>query len=389
MVGAGVGGLVETGVAGRGAEPLQQAFPRVGSGEVDDHALSFGLDPLHGAGKEAAAGVVQRGEGVGQGVLGVHPHEHAGLPFRRALHQRQVDPLVDLALVAQYAELAPRGAERRLDDPRHQPLPGEAVGHELFDRDELEVVLGGHRFQCVPSGHCAVLGEDFADDSDGREAGEAGQVHGRFGLSHPAEHAALARPKRKDVAGAPQVAWNGGRVHEGLNGPGPVVGRDARGDAEASMGVHRHREGSALGVGVAVRHQGKLQGVRPFRREGDAHEAATVADHEVDQLRRRLLRGAHQVALVLPVLVVGDDDQLARGYVANGVGNGVERHEEAFPTGPGCGRRGRAARTSPPGPPPRSRGRRARAPKDWCASTYGARRQPGKRSRDQVRRPSG
>ena len=58
-------------------------------------------------------------------------------------------------------------------------------------------------------------------------------------------------------------------------------------------------------------HQRNLELVEPLRRHRQADQAAAVARHEVDRLRRDLLRRDRQVAFVLPILVVDDDDHLA------------------------------------------------------------------------------
>ena len=52
---------------------------------------------------------------------------------------------------------------------------------------------------------------------------------------------------------------------------------------------------------------------------------AALARHEVDRLGRHLLGREHEVALVLAVLVVHDDDELARAEVLDGALDGGER----------------------------------------------------------------
>src|SRR5690348_3666957 len=49
-----------------------------------------------------------------------------------------------------------------------------------------------------------------------------------------------------------------------------------------------------------------------------------MAGHEVDGLRRHLLRGNDEVAFVLPVLVVDQDDEFPLLYVANGAFDAIE-----------------------------------------------------------------
>src|SRR5262249_49768249 len=69
-----------------------------------------------------------------------------------------------------------------------------------------------------------------------------------------------------------------------------------RGAATVLVGVVHRRQLEPVGVGTGQRH---------------ADEARRVPDHEGQQLGRRLLGREDQVALVLPVLVVDDDDRLA------------------------------------------------------------------------------
>ena len=58
-------------------------------------------------------------------------------------------------------------------------------------------------------------------------------------------------------------------------------------------------------------HQRQLQLVEPRTLERQADDAARVADHERHLLRRHLLGRDDEVAFVLAILVVDDDDELA------------------------------------------------------------------------------
>ena len=59
---------------------------------------------------------------------------------------------------------------------------------------------------------------------------------------------------------------------------------------------------------VIAHHQGQIQLSRPLRRDRHADQAAGFCGEEVDDLRRRFLCGDDQVALVLTVLIVHEDD---------------------------------------------------------------------------------
>ena len=80
---------------------------------------------------------------------------------------------------------------------------------------------------------------------------------------------------------------------------------------------------------VVRRHQRDLEPVEHVGRHRHADHAAGVADRERHQLRRRLAGGEDQVALVLAVLVVDDDDGLAGGDVGDRPLDGVEPDRRA------------------------------------------------------------
>src|SRR5205823_1797298 len=66
-----------------------------------------------------------------------------------------------------------------------------------------------------------------------------------------------------------------------------------------------------------------------------AHDAAAVADHEVDRLGRGPLRGEHEVALVLAVGVVDEDHHPPGAEVLEDLGNRRERHAGTLLPSPG------------------------------------------------------
>ena len=108
----------------------------------------------------------------------------------------------------------------------------------------------------------------------------------------------------------------------GPHGVRAVVGRDAGGDALG--GLDRHREvGALLAVGVAD-HQRQAQLRAALAGQRQADQAAAEARHEVDVLGAHQARGHEQVAFVLAVLVVDDDDHAAGGEVGEDVLDAVE-----------------------------------------------------------------
>ena len=65
--------------------------------------------------------------------------------------------------------------------------------------------------------------------------------------------------------------------------------------------------------------------VEPLTRHRQADEPAAIRGHEIDGLGSDLLCRDRQIALVLPILVVNDDDHLAGANVFESRFYGVER----------------------------------------------------------------
>ena len=88
-----------------------------------------------------------------------------------------------------------------------------------------------------------------------------------------------------------------------------VVGRDPGRDA--LLRLDRDRGTRCRGRLVLLRHLLKGEFVAPLRGQAEADQAARFFRHEVDRLGGRELRGDRQVAFVLAVLRVHDDDEAA------------------------------------------------------------------------------
>ena len=83
---------------------------------------------------------------------------------------------------------------------------------------------------------------------------------------------------------------------------------DARRHAEARRRIDGHRVRGAIFVGVGLRHRRKTELLDSLGGEREANHAPAMSRHEVDEIRRRPLGGANQVAFVFAILVIGDDD---------------------------------------------------------------------------------
>ena len=108
-------------------------------------------------------------------------------------------------------------------------------------------------------------------------------------------------------------------IDGGADGVGAVGGGDAGGDAFAGLDGLGKRGAEARGV--LLRHGEEAQVVGAFLGEGEADEAAAIAGHEVDGFGRDVLGGQGEVALVLAVFVVDDDDHAAGADIGERAGN--------------------------------------------------------------------
>ena len=134
-------------------------------------------------------------------------------------------------LVGSQGEGAVFGRQFALSDAGDGLFAFEAVGNEVGDGADFDVVCGGELFEFGAARHRAVFFEDFDDDGGGLKPGEAGEVGAGFGVSGAGEDAAFTGDDGEDVAGLDEVfrarIFGGG----GEDGAGAVGGADAGGDA--------------------------------------------------------------------------------------------------------------------------------------------------------------
>ena len=127
------------------------------------------------------------------------------------------------------------------------------------------------------------------------------------------------------MAGAAEILRPGVLLHALQGGDRPLGGGDAGGGGDV---VDGDSKGGFVVVGVVRDHLGKLQLLDVRRRHGHADEPLGVGGHEVDVLRGGELGGADEVPLVLPVRVVGDQDQTPLPELLQGLFNGVVRKHD-------------------------------------------------------------
>ncbi len=67
---------------------------------------------------------------------------------------------------------------------------------------------------------------------------------------------------------------------------------------------------------VLRHHALQAELISPLIRNGDANQAAAVCGHEIHRFRSYFFRRHHQIAFVLAIGIIGDDDHAPFGDVA-------------------------------------------------------------------------
>jgi hypothetical protein len=119
------------------------------------------------------------------------------------------------------------------------------------------------------------------------------------------------------MPGPAQIGGYRGRVDRYVDRGGPVGGGDAGSDAEAPLCVDADSERGGELLGVPFRHGDQAKLVAAVPRQCETDQSTAVQRHEVDHLGSSELRGADEVSLVLPILVVGNDDDLPVSEIVN------------------------------------------------------------------------
>ncbi len=188
----------------------------------------------------------------------------------------------------------------------------QSVGDDLGHRDERHVVLIGKHLELRAAGHGPVGVEDLADHPRRCQACQPRKIDRGLRLPHPLEHPSRLGPERKDMTRPDQIRRSALRIDRHPNGAGPIGRADPRRHSELGAGVNRNGEGRSVGILTpAIGHQRQVQPVCDLGSQREADETAAVGGHEIDDLRRHLIRRTYQIPFVLSVFVIGDDHEPA------------------------------------------------------------------------------
>ena len=312
--------------SGTGGVLLFETVERIPAGvgllEIKDDTLARPGHRIEGTDERTVAVHAFDAKNVAEQVFAMHPHEQ-GIGAEAAHGEGQMVAAIQLVAEDVKGELPEFGRERPGADKLDQPIALGPVLDELRDGNHVKAEFLLEFDQLGQPLDGAVVVNQLAQHAAWLQAGQQGQIHRSLGVPGAFEHAARTSSQGKNMAGLHQLFRPGLRIGQDADRLGPVAGADTGGDAFG--GVHAYGEIGALGFAVLGNHRPEAQPPQLRFDGGNADDAAAVADHHIDFVRRDGGGRHDEIALVFPVLVVGHDDEPAGGDVLNGRFDQVER----------------------------------------------------------------
>ena len=235
--------------------------------------------------------------------------------MRRAVHR---------IAILDRAESSPGRMQRPLADAFDERLVFAPVMDQVGDRADLQPVMRGKRLQLGQPRHRAVVVHHLADHRRGREARERREIAAGLGVPRTHEHAAGARGDREHVAGLHQIVRASAGPHRGTDRVCAIgrrnAGRHAVGrlDADGERGAERRA--------VVIGHRRQLQLLAALGGQREADQPAPEARHEIDRVGRHVISRDHEIAFVLAILFVDEQDHPARPQFVDDLQRAGERH---------------------------------------------------------------
>ena len=214
--------------------------------------------------------------------------------------------------VAAGTEIAVFRRHLRTGDLVHELFMTLPVFLERVNRDDLKSQLLGQPQQLLRAHHRSVVAHDLAAQAAFLETRESHQIHSRFGMAVPFQHAVFLRAQREHMARPAEIRRLHVVGHAGPRGDPAFHCGDAGGRFDKVDGI---REGRFVIVGIVRDHLGKQQRVAQLAAHGHADQPLRPGRHQVNIFCRRKLSCADHIAFVFPVFVVGDEDDLSRAQI--------------------------------------------------------------------------
>ena len=259
----------------------------------------------------------------------MHAHQHRTAGGDVALDQRHMLGRIDGGGIDLDVERPAMGAlHLGLGHDFDQMVVAQPVGDQVGNGGDLQPMTLGEGDEIGQPGHGAVVVHDLADDAGGVETGQPREIDGGLGMAGAHQHAAFLGDQREHVAWSHDVAIILGRIDGDGDGVGAVMSGDAGRDPFPRL--DRHGEGGRVPRPVGARHQLEMELLGPLGRERQTDQPAAVLGHEVDGVGRRHLGRDDEVALVLALLGIDQDEHAA---VARILDHLLDRRQELVVVG--------------------------------------------------------
>src|SRR5512145_803688 len=172
--------------------------------------------------------------------------------------------------------------------------------------------------------HGSILVHDLADYAGRAQPSEAGQIDGPFGLAGSNENATVTRAQRVHMPRHYQVFGRRARVGSSANGMRAIGGTDAGANASPRLDAHRKCRTERRPWAIRLLHHRQLELVHLMLGKREANQAASMRRHEVDGLCGHTIGGDAQIALILTVLVIDQNDHSTLTDLIDGVLNSAQ-----------------------------------------------------------------
>ena len=235
----------------------------------------------------------------------MHAHEHVLLAAHIALDDGEIAASVQAVLVGNKAEMPVFAREINVRHLMHEVLRARAVLDERFDRDDVQSVFFRKLLELRRAHHMPVVRHDLTAKPRRIKPCEPRKVGRRLGMSRAAQDAALHRAQGEHMPRAAELP----RLCHGIDEQAHRAAALERGDARRRV-VRIDGDGKRrlVIVRVVLHHLTNLQLVETAADDRRTDEPLRVRRHEIHVLGRQLLGGDDDVALVLAILIVHDDE---------------------------------------------------------------------------------
>ena len=237
----------------------------------------------------------------------MHAHQNWRIGADITLHQRQMLTRCCRAFINNGA---PGAADCLLNltflHTAHQLFGPAAMRDQIGNGAKLQPMMLRKSHQIRHARHGAVIIHDLTNHTGGIEPRQPREIHRRFRMPRTHKRATFPRHQRKDMAGRDDMFPPHFRIDRNRDSARTVSRRNARGHAVTRF--NGNSEGGLMPRAIRLRHQRQAQLIHARTRHGKADQAARITRHEIDCIRGRELRGDHQIALILAVFIIHQDE---------------------------------------------------------------------------------